>query len=242
METEAINAISGGANLSMWALFWQADLIVKLVILALLSASVWSWAIIIEKVICFRRIRAGMRKFEDKFWSGMPLEKLYAEVKDDRKNPMAVIFSAATKEWKTSGFVVENGTHVMGLQQRIERVMKITLDREIGKMETRMTFLASTGAVAPFVGLFGTVWGIMNSFHAIGLSNNTSLAVVAPGIAEALFATALGLVAAIPAVIAYNKLSSDIDKIAVRLENFAGEFAAIMSRQIDMKTVKAKGN
>ncbi len=241
METEAINTIST-ANLSLWALFWQADFIVKMVILALLAASVWSWAIIIEKLLCFKRIRLGMRKFEEKFWSGMPLDRLYAEVKDEHTNPMADIFSAATKEWKTSGFVVENVNHVMGLQQRIERVMKITLDKEIGKMETRMTFLASTGAVAPFVGLFGTVWGIMNSFHAIGLTNNTSLAVVAPGIAEALFATALGLVAAIPAVIAYNKLSSDIDKIAVKLENFAGEFSAIMSRQIDAKTAKIKGN
>ena len=136
--------------------------------------------------------------------------------------------------------MVQKGNLTVGVQQRIERVMKITMDREMGYLENRMPFLASTGAVAPFVGLFGTVWGIMNSFHSIGLSNNTSLAVVAPGIAEALFATALGLVAAIPAVIAYNKLSSDIDKIGVRLENFSGEFAAIMSRQIDVKSAKAK--
>lgn len=239
METEAINTIAS-SNLSLMGLFWQADFVVKFVILALIAASVWSWAIIFEKISTFRRIKAGMHKFEEKFWSGMSLEKLYAEVKEDKPNPMSAIFIAGTKEWKSSGFILDRGKLSLGLSQRIERAMKISLDKEIGKIETRLTFLASVGSVAPFVGLFGTVWGIMNSFHAIGISNNTSLAVVAPGIAEALFATALGLVAAIPAVIAYNKLSSDIDKMSVRLENFAGEFASILSRQIDAKSVKAE--
>ena len=240
MEVEAVNTIANAGNLSLSTLFWQADVIVKLVILALLAASVWCWAIIFQKLSGFRKIRLSMRKFEDKFWSGMSLDELYDEIKGKPKNPMEAIFVAATKEWKSSSFVVQKGNLTVGVQQRIERVMKITMDREMGYLENRMPFLASTGAVAPFVGLFGTVWGIMNSFHSIGLSNNTSLAVVAPGIAEALFATALGLVAAIPAVIAYNKLSSDIDKIGVRLENFSGEFAAIMSRQIDVKSAKAK--
>ena len=158
------------------------------------------------------------------------------EAKQFRLDPMSAIFVAAMSEWRRSSGVLNGGIHGTSLQQRIDRVMQITLDREVDRMEKRMTFLASTGSVSPFIGLFGTVWGIMNSFHSIGASNNTSLAVVAPGIAEALFATALGLVAAIPAVLAYNKLSSDMNRYAKTLENFAGEFSTILSRQIDDTT------
>ncbi len=237
MQAGTMQALAS-TNLSMWGLFMQADFVVKTVMILLMMASVWSWAIIFEKVMLLRSAREDAKKFEAQFWSGGSLDEMFdrLEAKPFRLDPMSAIFVAAMREWRRSSGVLNGGIHGTSLQPRIDRGMQITLDREVDRMEKRMTFLASTGSVSPFIGLFGTVWGIMNSFHSIGASNNTSLAVVAPGIAEALFATALGLVAAIPAVLAYNKLSSDMNRYAKTLENFAGEFSTILSRQIDDTT------
>jgi biopolymer transport protein TolQ len=223
-----------GSSLSAWALFMQADIIVKSVMIALVMASLWCWTIIFEKLFRIRDLNRKAEQFEEKFWSGGSLEDLFDRMGSRARDPMGAVFVAAMREWRHSAGKRNGGVGARPqLAQRIERVMGITLNRELELVERRLGFLASTGSVAPFVGLFGTVWGIMNSFHAIGMSNDTSLATVAPGIAEALFATALGLVAAIPAVIAYNKLSSDIDRYAARLEAFSGEFGAILSRQLD---------
>jgi biopolymer transport protein TolQ len=222
-------------DLTIWGLFLQADIIVKLVIILLVLASFWSWTIIFEKVARLRRLRARARQFEEAFWSGGSLEELFDRIGSKPPDPMSSIFVAAMREWRRSAAKGLLGSDEIkaGLKDRIERVMDITLGREIEKIERHMVYLASVGSSAPFVGLFGTVWGIMNSFAGIAASKNTSLAVVAPGIAEALFATALGLVAAIPAVLAYNKLSGDIGRYGHRLEAFAGEFNAILSRQLE---------
>lgn len=231
-------SVSG--DLSMWGLFLQADLIVQLVMLLLLLASFWCWAIIFEKVTRMRKLSEQADRFEETFWSGGSLDELYDRVSTRSDDPMTAIFTAAMKEWRRApakvGAADDSGNFGSGgLADRIDRVMSITLGREMQHLERYMIFLASVGSTAPFVGLFGTVWGIMNSFQAIALTKNTSLAVVAPGIAEALFATALGLVAAIPAVIAYNKLSNDIGRYAGRLEAFSGEFSAILSRQAEAR-------
>ncbi|KAF0119190.1 MAG: biopolymer transport protein TolQ [Rhodospirillaceae bacterium] len=235
METHVMDLGSSGVpDLSLWALFIRADLIVKMVIILLAAASFWSWAIIFDKMIRLRRLNALSDQFEESFWSGGSLDELFDRIGNRPVDPMASVFVAAMREWRRAaqrGLVRDSGK--LSVPQRIDRVMQIALGRELDQLERRVGFLASTGSVAPFIGLFGTVWGIMNSFHAIGISKNTSLAVVAPGIAEALFATALGLIAAIPAVIAYNKISSDIDRYYKRLEAFAGEFGAILSRQIE---------
>ena len=239
METEAINTVglaaaSGDLDFSVWTLFLRADLIVKLVMLLLLSASVGCWAIIIEKSVRLRRLNRDATEFEDSFWSGGSLDALYDRIGAQPLDPMGAVFSSAMKEWRrsaeTGNLTVDRGS---SLTERIERVMDVTLSRELEHVERQMIILASTGSTAPFIGLFGTVWGIMNSFQSIAMSKNTSLAVVAPGIAEALFATALGLLAAIPAVIAYNKISKDLDRYAARLEDFSSEFSAIISRQLD---------
>jgi biopolymer transport protein TolQ len=224
-------------DLSVWNLFLNADLIVKLVILMLVLASIWSWAIIFEKFFRLRRLHNQADEFEDQFWSGGSLEDLYDRIGAQPADPMAAMFSAAMREWRrsVSKGLAAAGQMRAGLQSRIERVMGVTLGREMDRLERYMTFLASVGSTAPFIGLFGTVWGIMHSFSAIASSKNTSLAVVAPGIAEALFATALGLIAAIPAVIAYNKISSDLTRYAGRLEAFSNEFGAILSRQLEEK-------
>jgi biopolymer transport protein TolQ len=224
-------------DLSVWTLFLNADLIVKLVILMLVLASVWSWAIIFEKFFKLRRLHQQADEFEDQFWSGGSLEDLYDRIGTQPLDPMAAMFSAAMREWRrsVSKGLAAAGQMRAGLQSRIERVMGVTLGREMERLERYMTFLASVGSTAPFIGLFGTVWGIMHSFSSIASSKNTSLAVVAPGIAEALFATALGLIAAIPAVIAYNKISSDLTRYAGRLEAFSNEFGAILSRQLEEK-------
>jgi len=227
-------AAQAAQDLSIWALFMQADWIVKTVMIMLVGASVWCWAIMIDKAMRLRRLGARVNAFEEKFWSGGSLEELYDRIGSRPSDPMSAVFVAAMREWRRSaGRGGQDDTMRARLSERLDRVMHITTLREMESLESRLGFLASTGAVAPFVGLFGTVWGIMNSFHAIGMSKDTSLATVAPGIAEALFATALGLVAAIPAVIAYNKLSADLDQFNQRLENFAGEFGAILSRQLD---------
>jgi biopolymer transport protein TolQ len=220
-----------GDGFSLLALFYQSHVVVKVVIIGLLLASVWSWAIIVDKTLLYRRVRKQMDRFEKVFWSGQSLEELYRSLSGRTPTAMASVFVAAMREWKRS---FEAGARSpLGLQTRIDKVLDVTIDRETERLERRLLFLATVGSSAPFIGLFGTVWGIMSSFQAIAASKNTALAVVAPGIAEALLATALGLLAAIPAVIAYNKLSSDSGKISQRLEGFADEFAAILSRQVD---------
>jgi biopolymer transport protein TolQ len=223
-------------ELSIWGLFMQADPVVKVVMLLLILASIWSWAIIFEKVMKMRRLRRRASDFEDAFWSGGSLEDLYDRMGGQPADPMGSIFASAMREWRRSaakGLTQRSTDLRASLRDRLEQIMSLTISREMEALEKRMTFLASVGSTAPFVGLFGTVWGIMNSFQAIAASKNSSLAVVAPGIAEALFATALGLVAAIPAVVAYNKLSSDLDRYASRLDGFATEFGSILSRQLD---------
>ncbi|MAC61905.1 MAG: protein TolQ [SAR116 cluster bacterium] len=241
MEQEVVKEVlEGSANLSLWSLFLQADIVVKFVMLILLLASVWCWTIIIEKIFLSRRELRLADSFENEFWSGTSLDDIYDEMTNEinRKSHGAIssVFSSAMQEWRratNSGLVSKGDNFKASLSQRIDRGMGVAITKEIGRLERGMTFLASIGSVAPFIGLFGTVWGIMNSFSAIAASKNTSLAVVAPGIAEALFATALGLLAAIPAVAAYNKFSNDIEKVSLRLENFSVEFMAILSRRLD---------
>jgi biopolymer transport protein TolQ len=226
--------VAPSADLSLWALFWQAHWLVKGVMIGLITCSVWVWAIAIDKFILYRRARRAMDGFEQTFWSGQSLEELYRMVSARPNHSMAALFVAAMREWKRS--FEGQPRSFAGLQMRIEKVMDVTIAREIERLESRLLVLATVGSAGPFVGLFGTVWGIMTSFQSIAASKNTSLAVVAPGIAEALFATAIGLVAAIPATIFYNKFSSEVNKHAQRLEGFADEFAAILSRQIDERT------
>jgi len=218
-------------NLSLWALFYNADLIVKLVMIGLLLASIWVWAIVIDKVLLYARMRRAMDRFEQAFWSGQSLEELYKSLSARPTHSMAALFVAAMREWKRS--LESQARSFAGLQMRIEKVMDVTIAREVERLERRLLVLATVGSAGPFVGLLGTVWGIMTSFRAIAGQQSTSLAVVAPGIAEALFATAIGLIAAIPATIFYNKFSAEVNKQAQRLEGFADEFSAILSRQID---------
>jgi biopolymer transport protein TolQ len=222
------------AGFSFLELFLHAHIVVQLVMGGLLIASIWSWAIVVEKFFAFRRARVESDRFEHMFWSGQSLDELYTALSRTKPITMAALFVAAMREWKRS---VEGNIRALGgIQLRVEKVMDVTISREMERLDRRLLFLATVGATAPFVGLFGTVWGIMTSFQAIAVSKNTNLAVVAPGIAEALFATALGLLAAIPAVIFYNKYSADSAQISHRLEAFADEFAAIVSRQIDVRT------
>lgn len=222
-------------DLSMWGLFIEADFIVKFVMLLLLMASVWCWAIIISKRRTLKSLHRRADRFEEAFWSGEPLDKLYQRVKKSQQDPLLKTFTSGMDEWQsaTSSGLPASESMQAGIRQRVERAMTLNISREMNALERGMTFLASVGSTAPFIGLFGTVWGIMNSFTAIAGSNNTSLAVVAPGIAEALFATALGLVAAIPAVIAYNVFSTAINGYAERLDGFTSEFLAILSRHLD---------
>ena len=235
IESTTLGGSAAAADMSLWHMFVRADIIVKAVMLILLLASFWSWAIIFEKVMQLRRITRRTDKFEDSFWSGGSVDDLYDRVGERPGDPMSAMFSSAMREWRRSGVDGRRkvGDATASLQQRIERVMQVTLTREMDRLERFTGFLATVGSTAPFVGLFGTVWGIMNAFAAIAAQKNTNLAVVAPGIAEALFATAIGLVAAIPAVIAFNKITNDLGRYANRLEGFSGEFAAILSRQID---------
>ena len=231
-------ALAGSAevrDLTIWSLFLQAHWVVKAVMVLLLFASVWTWAIIIDKVWRLRRLETRAVRFEDAFWSGGSLDDLYERVGQRPSDPMTAVFSSAMREWRRSAAkgLVQQAASRAGLQARIDRVMQVTLGREMDRLERYMIFLASVGSTAPFIGLFGTVWGIMNSFQAIAMTKQTNLAVVAPGIAEALFATALGLVAAIPAVVAYNKISNDLGRYGGRLEAFAVEFSAILSRQLE---------
>jgi biopolymer transport protein TolQ len=222
------------ADLSLWGLFFQAHFVVKVVMLGLIAASIWCWAIVIDKTLLFSRSRSHMDRFEKVFWSGQSLEELYRTLANGRNTSMAALFVAAMREWKRS---FEGGARSLaGLQQRIDKVLDVSIAREVERLERRLLVLATVGSAGPFIGLFGTVWGIMTSFQSIAASKNTSLAVVAPGIAEALFATAIGLLAAIPATIFYNKFATEVGRQTVRLEGFADEFSAILSRQIDERS------
>lgn len=239
MEQEVVNTLALEGTIvhdfSIWGLFIEADIVVKVVIVMLVVASFWTWAIIFDKLLRLRRLGSLADDFEEAFWSGGSLDDLYDRIDKRPADPMSALFVSAMRELRRATSL-SGAKFVGGLQQRIERVMDIALGREMVRLERQMIFLASVGSSAPFIGLFGTVWGIMNAFTSIAASKNTSLAVVAPGIAEALFATALGLVAAIPAVIAYNKISNDLGRYAGRLEAFAGEFAAILSRQLEERS------
>jgi biopolymer transport protein TolQ len=219
------------SDVSLIALFWQAHIVVKFVMLGLLSCSVWVWAIAIDKIFLYARTRRAMDRFEQAFWSGQSIDDLYRALSAKPTHSMAALFVAAMREWKRS--FESQSRSFAGLQTRIDKVMSVSISREIERLDRRLLVLATVGSAGPFVGLFGTVWGIMSSFQSIAASKNTSLAVVAPGIAEALFATAMGLIAAIPATIFYNKFISEVGRQAQRLEGFADEFSAILSRQID---------
>jgi biopolymer transport protein TolQ len=227
-------ATPGG--LSMVSVFLRADPIVKTVMVILLIASLWSWTIIVNKWLAFGMLKRRAVKFEKSFWSGQSLDELYQQFAPKADHPMAVTFVAALREWRRA---FEGGapreSQVPGINDRIEKAMSVTILRETDGLERQLGFLATVGSTAPFIGLFGTVWGIMNSFTAIAAQHNTTLAVVAPGIAEALFATAMGLLAAIPAVIFYNRFVNEIGRYTTRLDAFADEFSAILSRQLDDK-------
>jgi biopolymer transport protein TolQ len=230
-DVAASGLAAPGTDVTLWSMFLAASFVVKLVMVGLLGASIWCWAIIINKVLLFQKVQKAMDRFEQVFWSGNSLEELYATLSARPTSGMATLFVAAMHEWKRS--VQTTTGSFMGLQTRVEKVLDVSIAREVEKLESHLLVLATVASAGPFIGLFGTVWGIMTSFRAIAASRNTSLAVVAPGIAEALFATAIGLFAAIPALIAYNKLQGDVAKKQARLEGFADEFSSILSRQID---------
>ncbi|MGO4335016.1 protein TolQ [Labrys sp. KB_33_2] len=227
----AQTALAPVTDVSLLGLIMNAGLVVQIVMLGLMAASVWCWAIIIDKAILFSRSRAAMNRFEQVFWSGQSLEELYRSLSQRQNYGMAGLFVSAMREWKRS--LESPGRSFLGLQARIEKVMDVTVQREVERLESKLLVLATVGSSSPFIGLFGTVVGIMTAFQSIAATKNTSLAAVAPGISEALFATAMGLVAAIPAVIAYNKFNAEVAKQQARLEGFADEFSAILSRQID---------
>jgi biopolymer transport protein TolQ len=233
---DAVNLGTPGGDLSLWSLFIEADIVVKLVMIGLLAASIWVWAVVFEKVTTIRKANKEADAFEDRFWSGGSLDDLFDREGTNPNHPMASVFAAAMGEWRRSLRVAGADISHTSVRERIDRAINVTVQREMERMERWMVFLASVGAVAPFVGLFGTVWGIMHSFSAIAAMHNTNLAVVAPGIAEALFATAIGLVAAIPAVLAYNQISNSLSRFAGRLDNFGSEFSAILSRQSEERT------
>lgn len=219
------------ADFSFFALFWRASFVVQLVMLLLLAASFWAWSIIIRKIMLYRAARREQATFDEAFWSGEPLDELYEQLGAAPAGPSERIFAAGMLEWRRSHR--QDGGLIAGAQSRIDRSMDVAINKEAEALNGGLSFLATVGSTAPFVGLFGTVWGIMNSFIEIAGQQNTSLAVVAPGIAEALLATGLGLLAAIPAVVAYNKLSADSDAIIAGYESFADEFSTILSRQLD---------
>ena len=209
------------SNFSFFSLFFKADCVVKFVIIILIAASIYSWAIIIEKYKLFKKINGSSSIFEEQFWSSKSADSLYKKLEGYNDDPMANIFKAGMD------FMIKNKSRSASVQERVLQALSGSIDKEMEVVEKKLTFLATVGSTAPFIGLFGTVWGIMNSFQSIAISKNTSLAIVAPGIAEALFATALGLLAAIPAVVAYNKFTSDSRKYSTRLENFSQSFISI---------------
>ena len=218
----AASAIAA-ADFSFWTLFTRADFIVKSVIIILILASVYSWALIFEKYKVFKKINKSTEEFEQDFINSKSIKTLYEKTDLDTEDPMTIVFKSGAK------YLVENKSQSQNvLNEKVKSVMDVTIDKEVEKYENKLAFLATVGSVAPFIGLFGTVWGIMNSFQSIAISRNTSLAIVAPGIAEALFATALGLLAAIPAVVAYNKFNTDSQKYSQKLENFSKRFLTII--------------
>jgi len=216
---------------TMWALFARATIIVKLVMILLVLASVWCWAVIVDKWVQYRRARSEAAVFDESFWSGNPLDELFERIGTSPRGQSERIFVAGMLEWRRSHR--QDGGLIAGAQARIDRSMDVAIAKEAARLQKGLPVLATVGSTAPFVGLFGTVWGIMNAFIEIAEQQSTNLAVVAPGIAEALLATGLGLLAAIPAVIFYNKLSADSDRIVNGYEAFADEFATILSRQLD---------
>ena len=226
-QVQAAQAI----DFSLIALFAQASLTVKIVMVVLVLASFWAWAIIVQKLIAYAAARQDASRFDRRFWSGEPLDDLYDRIGERPKGASERVFAAGMTEWRRSHR--DDGGLIPGASQRIDRAMNVAIQREESRLLRGLSFLATTGSTAPFIGLFGTVWGIKTAFEGIAVSQNTNLAVVAPGIAEALVATALGLLAAIPAVIFYNKLSGDADRIVGNWENFADEFSTILSRQLD---------
>ncbi len=232
MNPADVAQVAPQIDMSFWSLFWHAHIVVKLVMMGLLGASVWCWAIIIDKTLLYRRTRKGMDAFEEVFWSGQSLEELYRSLASQPVSDMSAVFVSAMREWKRT-FENGGGRSMASLSQRIDKVVDVTIQREVERLESKLLVLSTIASASPFIGLFGTVWGIMNSFAAIAVSKNSSLAVVAPGIAEALFATAIGLFAAIPALMAYNKLQAEAAKAQSRLEAFADEFSSILSRQLD---------
>lgn len=221
-------------DFSVLAMFLRATTVVQVTMIVLVVASVWSWAIIVEKIMVFNRLTGKSGKFEDQFWSGQPLDELYDRIGERPRSPLERVFSAGMSEWRRS--LRQEGGLIPGTQARVDRAMNVAIARESEEANRRLSYLATVGSVSPFVGLFGTVWGIKHAFESIALQQNTNLAVVAPGIAEALLATALGLLAAIPAVVAYNRLSADAERLTGTLENFADEFSTILGRQIDRQT------
>jgi biopolymer transport protein TolQ len=243
VATEAVKNIGRNMDFSLWGLFNHVDLLGKAIILILISGSIVTWAIIFTKYNTFQKMQSMANKFEDAFWSGESLDKLYDRVSNRPADPMTAVFCVGMKEWRRSA-KGRMRTHAKelgaGMVTRIERTMSVAVSRELGAAERYMTFLSSTGSVAPFVGLLGTVWGIMNAFISIAGSNNTALAVVAPGIAEALYTTALSLITAIPAVLAYNKFSNDLAKYADRLDGFSTEFTAIIARYVEESSLPAE--
>tara|TARA_B100000700_G_C15020627_1_gene845535 strand:- start:949 stop:1632 length:684 start_codon:yes stop_codon:yes gene_type:complete len=225
MEQEIATQVVGlgGANdFSLWQLFLRADFVVKSVIIILLASSIFSWALIFDKFKLFRRIDKSSKLFEDKFWKSKSAEAFYKSLPNKTDDPLTSIFKSAMSE------LIKTKSKSSSVQSaRVERVVEVSVDKQLKNIEKNFTYLATIGSTAPFIGLFGTVWGIMNSFQSIAISRNTSLAIVAPGIAEALFATALGLLAAIPAVIAYNKFNSDSQRYFSRVDNFCKRFLSL---------------
>ena len=213
--------LASNTDFSLWSLFLRADFIVKSVILMLIGCSIYSWAVIIEKFRLFKKINLESEEFEEKFWKSKSAETFYNSLPADVENPTALLF----KDTMQSLLKAKNKSN---LNERMTSILEVNIEKQISKIDKGFTFLATVGSTAPFIGLFGTVWGIMNSFQSIAISRNTSLAIVAPGIAEALFATALGLLAAIPAVVAYNKFNNDSKKYSQRLENFSKRFLSII--------------
>lgn len=244
METQTLSDVAQTATeqMSLWDLVWSSDTITKVVMIGLIAVSVWSWAIIMEKFSTLRQVRSLSKKFEEAFWSGGSLDRLFEAIGNRPRDPMSSMFVAAMREWKRNTLMkgkTDRSIRGVSLQQRIEKAMMVSMDKELDNLDTHLGFLATTGSVAPLIGLFGTVWGIINSFNAIAATQSNSLSAMAPGIAEALFTTAFGLIAAIPAVVAYNAITTAIDRYAKKLENFMAEFTTILSREIDETTLKA---
>jgi biopolymer transport protein TolQ len=230
MQTDAL-AAAQEIDFSLLALFFRATFTVKVVMVLLMVMSFWSWATIIQKTIAFRAARRDAAVFDAAFWSGEPLDELYEKIGPEPQGASGKIFAAGMLEWRRSHR--QDGGLIAGAQARIDRAMDVAIARESERLNQGLSFLATTGSTAPFIGLFGTVWGIKHAFEQIAISQNTNLAVVAPGIAEALLATGIGLIAAIPAVVFYNKLNADSERIVGGYEAFADEFATILSRQLD---------